>query len=170
MNTYTSFNEIQGNYIWLMKRGFFDTVFELTDNVHCYARLHTEGLLSSTTIFECQSGTTVISSSVMGDLFLKKADGIVIGQANTKLLSNKLTLRLNDGFEAYMSNPSIWSSEHYWADNTGQQLMVFEGRNLLSLPIKLYNSPQNICHFEIMLFAGIKYLMHLNASDSILLA
>ena len=170
MNTYTNFNELKGNRIWLLKRGFFDTVYELTDNVNCYARSRTEGLLSSTTVFESQSGTTVISSSMMGDLFLSKPDGTVIGQANSKILSNKIILKLTNGFEAHLASTSLWSSEHYWTDTTARQLMTFEGRDLSSLPIRLAESPQNIPNFEILLFTGIKYLMHLNANDSILLA
>ncbi len=124
---YTTLDTKKTNELLLVRRGWFNPEYELTDNTDSYGKMNyrwfpkvmaTATTAASTWGFRREGG---LSRTIL----IIDQTGAVIGKATREIFSRITVLSLQTGFMAKFYRPSIWSREHVWESDGYGKIMHF---------------------------------------------
>jgi hypothetical protein len=164
MPTYKNLSDFTDHKLWVISSGWFNPTYSLTDGENEYGSIYHEGLFSSTTILETSSIRLAASGAANGDIILKSSEGKIIGYAGTALVKPGLSLTLNNGLTATLSQPDIWHANYVWNCGDGSCMMQVDGNIQLSLIFSCSKPLSDVPHFLLLLFSAVKYLIYMNTN------
>jgi hypothetical protein len=111
MNDYRSFDQLRTNELVITRNGFFKPSFELSDGQFTYAKLSYASLWKTTVILESAQKTWIIKRKGIfsRSLLIKDTNEMEIGTVMPEILSRKVKLSMNDGFEAIYLNKKLFT-------------------------------------------------------------
>lgn len=111
MNQFRSFDQLRTSELSITRNGFFRPGFELTDGQFSYGKLSYANLWKTTTILETAQKKWIIKRKGIFNrsLLIHDHDGMEIGIVTPEILSRKVKLSMNNGFEAMYLNKKIFT-------------------------------------------------------------
>jgi hypothetical protein len=136
---YSTLDPKSTSELFLVRRGWFNAEYEVTDNVNCYGKL-------SYNLLSRRKATVVTANS----MWMFKCDGIftrtilildgngsLVGKATREFFSRITRLTLETGFQAEFYRPSVWSREYVWESSGYGRILHIKSR-LFSLRDSVY--------------------------------
>jgi hypothetical protein len=113
---YKTIDTKQPNELLLLRQGWINPEFELTDKVYSYGKLTYNGILRRNAMAIAADNTWQFKFGPVFSRMLLITDqsGAIIGETKRKFFSRSRTLTLQNGFRAKFYRPSIWSREWVW--------------------------------------------------------
>ncbi|WPU92508.1 hypothetical protein SNE25_24590 [Mucilaginibacter sabulilitoris] len=153
---YQDINQLTGKKLWLLNRGRINSDYKLTDNVNSYGRMYSDNSFIAKTYLETNNETILVLNSTIGDLSIKTPEGKVIGYFET----NKIGLKLNDGFKANFNATSLFSSEYHWLDEHNNELIRIFGNDASQVVVTFISPISEIPHLSVLILVGIKTIFN----------
>lgn len=104
----------------LLRRGWFNPEYKLTDKVNDYGTLSYSGISKRNASAETASQTWRFNFKALFDrtILITDQNGVIIGECTRGFFSRKIVLTLQSGFSAEFYRASFWSREYVW-DSVG---------------------------------------------------
>ncbi|GAA3979463.1 hypothetical protein [Mucilaginibacter dorajii] len=111
MEQFRSFDQLRTNELTVTRNGFFRPCFELTDGQFIYGNLSYANLWKTTMILESAQKKWIIKRKgiLSRSLLVKDINEMQIGIVTPEILSRKVKLSMNDGFEAMYLNKKLFT-------------------------------------------------------------
>ncbi len=116
---YTTFNPKQTNQLQLIRHGWLDPEYELTDSALSYGKLSYNGLSRRTGIAQSANNKWLFKLGFIfsRSILITDETGALIGETKRELFSRRTALTLQSGFTAEFYRPYFLSREHVWESN-----------------------------------------------------
>jgi hypothetical protein len=111
MDQFRSFDQLRTNQLIIIKNGFFRPSFELSDGQFSYGKLSHSSMWKTTTILESAQKTWIIKRKAIFSrtLLIKDVNEIELGAVTPEILSRKVKLSMNNGFEAMYAYKKLFT-------------------------------------------------------------
>ncbi|WP_183562897.1 hypothetical protein [Mucilaginibacter sp. SP1R1] len=156
---YKDINQFTGKKLWLINRGKISSDYDLTDNVNSYGLMYDDNSFIAKTHLETKDDIILVLNSTIGNLAIKTPEGKVIGYYET---SNKVGLKLNNGFKANFNVTSLFSSEYHWLDENNHELIRISGNDSSQIVITFIRLASEILYLNVLILAGVKTIFNHN--------
>ena len=127
MNDYSNFDQLRTNELSVLRHGFFKSYFELTDGQFYYAKLSQLSIWKPIMLIETAQGSWVIKRKHLFSrtIFIQQPEDVIAGTVTPELLSRKINLTMNDGFEAKFLAKAFFTRTYTWvSDQYGDILEI----------------------------------------------
>lgn len=100
----------------MIRKGWFSSEYELTDNVYSYGKItwHRLSMHKATVVTAADTWMFKREGVFSRALVITNQDDVTLGRATQELFSRKTILTLQTGFSAEFYRPSIWAREYVW--------------------------------------------------------
>jgi len=100
----------------MIRKGWFNPEYELTDNAYSYGKITYRRLSMCKATIVTANNTWILKRAGIFSrtLLITNQDGVTIGRATQELFSRKVVFTLQTGFSAEFYRPSIWAREYVW--------------------------------------------------------
>ncbi|WDF75302.1 hypothetical protein ACFGVS_02340 [Mucilaginibacter sp. AW1-7] len=111
MEQFRSFDQLRTNQLIIIRNGFFRPSFELSDGQFSYGKLSYGNIWKTTMILESAQKTWIIKRKAIFSrtLLIKDVNEIELGAITPEILSRKVKLSMNNGFEAVYAYKKIFT-------------------------------------------------------------
>jgi len=162
MNFYRPINQLRSTELTVVRTGFWNPEYLLTDGQFEYGKLSRVSFSSSEKVIEIANNTYAMRKpGAFSKEMLILRNGEVIGKTIRNAWKCITRIELNDGFNAsFVKTPGrgIFSTKMSWIVNT-TELMMIAGRSKYSQPMTVTITDQNIAkqgdHLLLLAFIGI---------------
>lgn len=136
---YTILDTKKVNELFLLRCGWFNPEYELTDKVYSYGKLSYSGLSRRKAIAVSAIGTWIFKCEGLFNrtILITDENGKYIGKSTRDWFSCKRLLMLQTGFQAEFYRPLIWSREYIW-NSEGYGKIMHINTQLLGLKNTIY--------------------------------
>jgi len=158
---YKAFDPKQTNELLLLRNGWLDPNYELTDRTYNYGRLSYNWLSRRTAWAESANNKWLFKLGFIFSRSITITDdkGVLIGETHRPFLSRTTTLTLQSGFRADFYRPYFLSREYVWeADGYGTVLRIRSYPFLFKDEIYVEQSMTPPAFIPLLIFLGA----HLN--------
>ncbi len=111
MEQFRSFDQLRTNELVIIRNGFFRPTFELSDGQFSYGKLSYASLWKTTMILESAKQTWIIKRKAIFSrtLLIKDTNEMELGAVTPEILSRKVKLSMNNGFEAMFAYKKLFT-------------------------------------------------------------
>jgi hypothetical protein len=111
MEQFRSFDQLRTNQLIIIRNGFFRPSFELSDGQFSYGKLSYGNIWKTTMILESAQKTWIIKRKAIFSrtLLIKDVNEIELGAITPEILSRKVKLSMNNGFEAVYAYKKLFT-------------------------------------------------------------
>jgi hypothetical protein len=111
MNDFRSFDQLRTNELVILRKGFFRPTFELSDEQFSYGKLSYASMWKTKMILESAQKTWFIKRKAIFSRtwLIKDKNEMELGAVTPELLSRKVKVSMNDGFEAMFSYKKLFT-------------------------------------------------------------
>jgi hypothetical protein len=116
---YKTFAPKQTNQLQLIRHGWLDPEYELTDNTYSYGKLVYNWLSRRTAMAQSADNKWLFKLGFIfsRSILITDENGVSIGKTKRELFSRRTALTLQSGFTAEFYRPYFLSREHVWESN-----------------------------------------------------
>jgi hypothetical protein len=111
MDTFRSFDQLRTNELSVIRHGFFRPSFDLTDGQFVYGKLSYGNLFKTIMILESAQNKWFIKRKRIFSrtLLIKDTNEMELGAITPEILSRKVKLSMNNGFEAMYAYKKLFT-------------------------------------------------------------
>ncbi|MBK0379196.1 hypothetical protein [Mucilaginibacter segetis] len=118
MNIFRDFDEVRTNELYIIRKGWFRSAYELIDGQFLYGKLSYKGNFKRYAVIETAAGIWTLKQSgwFSRNMDLKVGEEQTVGTVIPELWSRRITLEMNDGFAADFYYKKLFSKACIWAN------------------------------------------------------
>jgi hypothetical protein len=166
MDQFRSFDQLRTNELSVIRHGFFKLWYEFTDGQFCYGKLNYGSIWKPTYILEIANKTWIVKrrKGMFSRAFLiDDADGNNIGTITFEILSGKILLNMNNGFEATYLRKKIFTrtlslTSTQYGDLLDIKLQVWHFKTPFKVSVDL-DKLKNVPDLPLLALLGINLIL-----------
>ena len=126
MEAYRNFSQLKTNELSVIRHGFLHPWYEFTDGEFCYGKLSYDNLWRLEYTLETENRTWVLKRrTVFSRTFSIEEFGCGdIGKVTSRIWSRKISLKMNDEFEAVFFNKRVFTQTFVFTNTHDGDLLV----------------------------------------------
>jgi hypothetical protein len=143
--------------LFLVRQGWLNQQYDLTDNTFSYGNMAYSGLLRRKATIKTAKSAWVLNWLGPFNLAINitNESGIIVGTATRSWFSQTVTLNLQTGFRAQFHKPSFWSGEYAWmSDGCGKILQITSNLFIVKDVVTINNSMVPVAIIPLLIFLG----------------
>lgn len=164
MDNYRSFDLLRANELSIIKHGFFNNSYEISDGQFLYGKVSYRLFSRCRAVVETADGAWTFSRKQLFSrtIIISKGGGEIIGEVTRGFFSQTSELKLYNGFEASFAHTSFLPVEFTWSNSAYGEMLKIRGRifafyNTVKITI---NSPgRPIAETPLLAFLSIHLLL-----------